>query len=176
MKKYLIITIAAFAFAACTNTTTREFRSADNNVVATCTYNGTDSLHAQWQFTNIEGKPLVNNCDSTRVVELGKDGHPSTVCFHVGDTEQWRQFYSNMQLRCEGATKNGQREGRWVFYFPNGALQTECTFVGGKEEGPYKVYRENGVPYYIGQYHEGQRTGTWEIYAADGTLETTQTF
>lgn len=172
MKKYLIFTLTAIALSACTGTTTREFRTLDNKLVASCTYEGTDSLHAQWQFTD----PQVKDCDSLRVVELGEDGHPMTVCFYMGGKELWRQYYSDMQLRSEGEMMGGQREGRWVYFFPNGLPQCEATFENGKEEGVYKVYRENGVPYYVGQYHEGQRTGTWEIYASDGTLETTQTF
>jgi hypothetical protein len=172
MKKYLIFTLTAIALCACTGTTTREFRTLDNKLVASCTYEGSDSLHAQWQFTD----PEVKDCDSLRVVEMGPAGHPMTVCFYMGEKELWRQYYSDMQLRSEGVTVGGLREGRWVFYYAGGLPQTEANFVGGKEEGPYKVYRENGIPYYIGQYHEGQRTGTWEIYASDGTLETTQNF
>ena len=172
MKKYLIFTLTAIALCACTGTTTREFRTLDNKLVASCTYEGSDSLHAQWQFTD----PQVKDCDSLRVVEMGPAGHPMTVCFYMGEKELWRQYYSDMQLRSEGVTVGGLREGRWVFYYAGGLPQTEANFVGGKEEGPYKVYRENGIPYYIGQYHEGQRTGTWEIYASDGTLETTHEY
>jgi hypothetical protein len=172
MKKYLIFTLTAIALCACTGTTTREFRTLDNKLVASCTYEGSDSLHAQWQFTD----PEVKDCDSLRVVEMGPAGHPMTVCFYMGEKELWREYYSDMQLRSEGITVGGLREGRWVFYYAGGLPQTEANFVGGKEEGPYKVYRENGIPYYIGQYHEGQRTGTWEIYASDGTLETTHEY
>jgi len=176
MKKYLIITLATIILCACTGTTTREFHSADKAINATCQYTGSDSLHAQWQFTDAKGNPLVKDYDSLRVVELGNDGHPATVCFYKGQTERWYQYYSSMQLRSEGTMVNGLREGQWVFYFPNGSPQAESVFIGGKEEGPYKVYRENGIPYYIGQYHEGQRTGTWEIYAPDGQLIQTQEY
>lgn len=98
MKKYLILTLTAIALWACTGTTTREFRTLDNTLVASCTYEGADSLHAQWQFTD----PQVKDCDSLRVVELGPDGHPTTVCFYMGQKELWRQYYSDMQLRSEG--------------------------------------------------------------------------
>lgn len=160
----------------CSTTTTREYRSPDNSVVAICQYPGADSLNATWQFLDSEGNAYLKDCDSVEVVERGPEGHPMTVCFHIGQKQLWQQFYSTMQLRSNGVIIQGLREGPWVFYFPNGMPQTESVFVGGKEEGPYKVYRENGVPYYIGQYHEGVRTGTWEIYAPDGTLVTTQEY
>lgn len=176
MRKYLITAFAAIAFAACTGTTTREYRAADNSVTAICQYPGDDSLHAEWQFLGPDGKALYEHCDSLKVMERGPEGHPMTVCFYLGNRQEWLQFYSTMQLRSQGSFIDGKREGRWVFLFPNNMIQTECTFVNGKEEGPYKVFRENGVPYYIGQYHEGIRTGTWEIYEADGTLATTQDY
>ena len=84
--------------------------------------------------------------------------------------------YTDSQQPAWSITVNGQRAGHWIYYSPDGTPQSEATFAGGREEGPYKVFRENGVPYYIGQYHEGIRTGTWEIYEADGTLATTQDY
>ena len=42
--------------------------------------------------------------------------------------------------------------------------------MAGREDGPYRVYRENGMPYYIGQYKDGVRTGTWEVYDPEGNL------
>ena len=56
------------------------------------------------------------------------------------------------------------------YYYENGNLQAEATYVDGREEGPYRVFRENGVPYYIGQYTAGARTGMWEVYDPQGNL------
>ena len=176
MRKYLIIILAALLFAACGNTTVREFRAPDNSVVAICRFHGADSLNASWQFLDGSGNPFVKNFDSLSVVERGPEGHPMTVCFHVGNHQLWYQFYTSMVLRSQGTTVNGLREGRWIFYFPNGAPQAESNFVAGREEGPYKVFRDNGVPYYVGQYHDGARTGTWEIFNPDGSLATTQEY
>ena len=71
MRKYLIITLATFTFAACNHTTTREYRAADNSVVAICQYQDSDSLNATWQFLDQNDRPLVPNCDSLRVLERG---------------------------------------------------------------------------------------------------------
>ena len=162
--------------ASCTSTTTREYRAADNSVVAVCQYEGADSLNVTWQFLDSKGEPYLSDCDSFRVVERGPEGHPMTVCFYRSSNQVWQQFYTNMQLRSNGTIVNGLREGEWTFFFPDGTPQTQCNFLHGQEEGPYKVFRDNGVPYYIGQYHLGQRTGTWEIYNPDGTLATTQEY
>lgn len=176
MKKALIITLAGVALMVGCNRHTRHYGSDGAVVQASCTFNGTDSTHAVWQFTNADGTPLVPDADSTRVVERGPDGHPMTVCFHIGEQQRWLQFYSNMQLRSEGTVINNLREGLWVFYYPDGTKQTEYAFVAGKEEGPYRVFRENGIPYYVGQCRQGRRVGTWEVYDANGNLATTQDY
>ncbi|MGX8713493.1 MAG: toxin-antitoxin system YwqK family antitoxin [bacterium] len=166
---FLLAVVCCMLSVSCTSKT-KEYRSDDGAVVATCQYSGHDSLHAVWQFKDANGNPLVANYDSLRIIERGPEGHPQTVCFHIGNEQRWMQFYTTMQLRSEGKVVNGQREGAWTFYYPDGIKQCEATFVAGLEEGPYHVYRENGVPYYIGQYHNGERTGTWEIYNPDGSL------
>ena len=61
-------------------------------------------------------------------------------------------------------------------YHSNGNVQSECNYVQGKEDGNYRVYRENGVPYYIGQYTDGKPSGTWEIYDALGNLVGTKEY
>ena len=176
MRKYLTITLAGLALMASCTQKTRHFGTEGISTLATCTYSGSDSTCAQWQFTNPDGSPLVPDADSLRVVEHGPEGHPMTVCFHIGEQQRWLQFYSNMAVRSDGMVINGLREGLWLFYYPDGTKQTEYAFVGGKEEGPYRVYRENGVPYYVGQCREGRRVGTWEVYDANGNLSTTQDY
>ncbi len=118
----------------------------------------------------------IGTYDSLTVIDTNETGGPSTVVYHSGKSEIVRQYYSDHSLRCEGTVIDGVREGRWVFYHPDGHIQSECTFVGGKEDGPYRVYRENGAPYYIGQYTMGVRTGIWEIYDQQGNLVTTQDY
>lgn len=45
--------------------------------------------------------------------------------------------------------------------------------MNGKEDGPYIVYRENGIPFYQGNYSQGERVGIWEFYNEEGELEHT---
>ena len=48
--------------------------------------------------------------------------------------------------------------------------------MNGLEEGSYRVYREDGRPYYIGQYAAGKQVGTWEFYDPDGNLAGTKEY
>lgn len=137
-------------------------------LLAACGNNGKPKLG----FTD----PTVGSYDSLTIVDTNETGQPATVIYHAADTQIVRQYYSDHSLRCTGTNVNGKKEGRWVFYYPDGHIQTECNFVDGKENGPYRVMRENGAPYYIGQYTDGVRTGTWEVYDMEGNLVTKQEY
>lgn len=170
MNLTLIAASVIMLTAAACETKTQEFRAADGSIKATL--KGND----HWTITDAQGKEPVADYDSMRVVEVGEDGHPMTVVYYKGTEQHTRQYYSTMQVRCEGMMVNGLREGHWVFYHANGNVQSECTYVQGLEEGPYRVYREDGRPYYIGQYQAGKPVGTWEFYDADGLLAGTKEY
>lgn len=175
MKKHnytLLVSLAALlAFSAACTSKTQEYAADDGSVKATL-----NERTGEWHITGPDGREVVPEYDSMRVVEVSPDGHPMTIVYYSGSVEHWRQYYSTMQLRSEGDIVGGVREGRWAFYHPGGNIQAEATYIGGREEGLYRVFRENGAPYYIGQYHDGERTGTWEIYDERGNLVTTQEY
>lgn len=164
MKKLLIIPLLAALTAAC-GSKTQTYTAADGSVSATL-----NERTGEWHITGPDGREVVPDYDSMRVVEVSPDGHPMTIVYHSGNVEHWRQYYSTMKLRSEGDIVGGKREGHWVFYHPDGKIQAEATYIGGREEGPYRVFRENGAPYYLGQYHDGERVGVWEIYDEQGQL------
>lgn len=144
---------------------TEKYTNHDGSVTATH-----NLANDTWLITDANGNEPVTDYDSMQVVEVSDDGHPMSVIYFRGNERHLRQYYSNMQVRCEGASVDGLRQGRWVYYHPDGNLQAEATYVAGLEEGPYRVYRENGAPYYIGQYKDGVPTGTWEVYDPEGNL------
>lgn len=140
-------------------------------------FDGNHTTGDNWQFYSREGKAFITNTyDSMRVVEMSELGTPATVNYFSQQECTTYQFFSDGSLRCQGTTRNGLREGRWVFFHPNGLVQTEAEFVGGREEGVYIVNRENGIPYFRGQYHEGKRCGVWEFYDDEAHLVETKNF
>ena len=77
MRKSLIIIIAGlFAIVACTSKTT-EYAAADGKIKAVH-----DERNDSWVITDETGMEPVQDYDSMRVVELGEDGHPKTVCYY----------------------------------------------------------------------------------------------
>lgn len=176
---FYLLALTSLLLTACGNhETRREYRSSDGSVVAIATYQGDDSLHATWTFTDAKGNPYVRGCDSLHVLELGAEGHPKTVVFFLADHRQRHiQFHDkNMRLRSDGYSIDGLRTGTWYSFFPNGFKQSEGNYFAGREEGTYKVFYETGLPFYIGQYHEGHPCGTWEFYDEDGKLEGTKDY
>lgn len=172
MKKITTLVLGATLLltVACTEKT-QQFKAADGSVTATHKLKSD-----QWKIVDARGQEPMTDYDSMRVVEVGEDGHPMTIVYYKGNEQLHLQYYSTMQLRSQGRVVDGQREGHWAFYHPSGIVQSECDFVNGLEQGPYHVYRENGVPYYIGQYNQGRPTGTWEIYDPEGNMVGTKEY
>lgn len=155
---------------------TWRFYFDDGTLFAEGHFDATHPLGNQWHLHTREGGTIDGDADSVRVMELGDAENPATLYFYRDSTVTLRQFYSTGILRSEGRIINGQREGRWQFFFANGRPQTEATFIGGKEDGAYTVYRENGVPYYRGMYKAGRRIGIWELYDEEAHLISTQKY
>ena len=171
MRKLLIIMFAGLLVTvACTSKKT-EYPSADGKTKAVY-----DELNGSWLITDSTGAEPVQDYDSMRVTEVGKDGHPMTVIYYKGNRQTQLQYYTGMIPRSRGEIVDSRREGPWVFYYPDGKVQAEATFVGGREEGSYRVYRENGVPFYIGQYRNGARVGLWEVYDEEGNMVETKSY
>ncbi len=131
----------------------------------------------KWIINTADGRALhTTACDSVVVTAFTPDMFPTTIGYYSGDTIYAYEFYEDIALRGTGRLVNGERDGNWVFYFPNGIKQAEATYVNGVENGMHSVYRENGMPYYRVAYVDGKRSGTMEVYDAEGNLSGTQNY
>ncbi|MBL6755245.1 MAG: hypothetical protein ISQ11_02460 [Planctomycetes bacterium] len=64
----------------------------------------------------------------------------------------------------EGEVKNGRREGRWVFYFPNGFPKKKTTYDRGFINGMTTYYYNRGWLRSRGMQLRSQRVGEWESW------------
>ena len=146
----------------------------NGQLFATADFSTRHDYGSHWAFYNRNGEPYYDGkLDSVYVTDLGMFGTPSTVVFCSGTHKDVIQFYSNYTVRSTERLTHDQRNGQVFFYFPNGNPQVEASFKEGVEDGPYIVYRDNGIPYYQGQYANGRRTGIWEFYDEEGNLART---
>ncbi len=115
------------------------------------------------------------------VIEQNSDDTPKIVYYYKMDKEgnvteevtREEHFFEGGKKYVEGDIKNGARNGEWFAYFPDGSVQVSAYYVDGKEHGDYKVFRENGNPYYTGEYDHGICVGTWKEYDEKGDVTKT---
>jgi antitoxin component YwqK of YwqJK toxin-antitoxin module len=108
-------------------------------------------------------EPVVNTTDQEPVVETEK--------IPQGDFIFERTYYPNKQVKLEGNTYNGKREGRWVSFFENGNPWSEVYFENGMRNGSTTVWYPSGIKYYEGFYTNDQPSGHWIFYSEEGKVE-----
>jgi antitoxin component YwqK of YwqJK toxin-antitoxin module len=80
------------------------------------------------------------------------------------------QYYQNGQKRIEGSIKDGNRNGKWTFWFEHGPIWSEGFYSNGIRTDSTWVYHENGTLFYKGTYLEGEKHGTWKFYDDEENL------
>ena len=112
--------------------------------------------------------------DSTQIVLRVnlRDGR-----FH-GDFEDFEpdDVPGSLDLYQTGTYRDGQREGRFEYFYPSGVLRGRGTYENGEEEGPYESWHENGEPRSKITYAAGELDGPFEFYYENGQLEEKGTF
>jgi hypothetical protein len=111
----------------------------------------------------------MSEYDSTQIllrVNL-RDGR-----FH-GDFEDFdpERVGEGVSLYETGTYRDGQREGRYEYFYPSGVLRGRGTYENGLPEGPYESYYENGEPRNKINYTDGERDGPYEFYYENGQLQ-----
>ena len=110
-----------------------------------------------------------------KVEQVYKDGTPQLVSYYSVDTpkilvkQKW--FYPNKQLRMEGYFKDGEKNGKWIYYYEDGTLWSKGYFKNGKIDGYNETYYPNGKLNNKGSFTEGIRVGKWIFYDENGTFE-----
>jgi antitoxin component YwqK of YwqJK toxin-antitoxin module len=112
--------------------------------------------------------------DSTQIVLRVnlRDGR-----FH-GDFEDFEPegVAYNLGIYETGAYRDGQREGRYEYFYPSGVFRGRGTYENGLKEGPYESYHENGELRSRFNLVAGEEVGLVEIYYENGQLESRGTY
>ena len=108
----------------------------------------------------------------TDVPFTGKTTGQVQVSFKNGQKDgPWVFYYPNGQLKEKGDYKNGEREGSWVEYYEHGQLRDKGDYKNGEKEGPRVSYWDNGQVFEKGDFKNGKREGPWVSYWQNGQLE-----
>lgn len=79
----------------------------------------------------------------------------------------YREYYSNKNLKVQGAFKVGLKVGKWNTWTEEGTLISSMSFKSGIVEGEFKEYDSLGKISRIGKYKDGLLTGKISRYTAD---------
>tara|TARA_Y100000589_G_scaffold317298_1_gene343082 strand:+ start:10460 stop:13810 length:3351 start_codon:yes stop_codon:yes gene_type:complete len=83
----------------------------------------------------------------------------------------WKYFYSSGKLLSEGMyNENGERIGRWVWYYQNGKTKEIAHYQDGKLNGVDTLYYENGNLENIIEFKNGLKDGDYYRYSMYGGL------
>jgi hypothetical protein len=82
-------------------------------------------------------------------------------------------FWERRAKYAEGQLLNGDRHGRWVFWYRNGKKQLEGEYTKGKKTGTWVKWDERGVRITEGEFLYGKMHGRWTDWYVNGqkTLE-----
>ena len=86
-------------------------------------------------------------------------------------TGEWKDYYSNGQLKQVASYKNGDFEGETVSYHENGKLEGSGRMKDGWFDGEWKSYYDNGQLESIKKYENTKLVGESKYYHRNGQLE-----
>ncbi|MEG1498507.1 MAG: hypothetical protein RRX93_01690 [Bacteroidales bacterium] len=83
----------------------------------------------------------------------------------------WRYYYPDGSIEQEGEYKNGKYDGRWIWYYPGGNIRLQQEYYRGQLDGESLEYDENQHLIAFGKYIEGLEEGTWEYVQGEERLK-----
>lgn len=91
---------------------------------------------------------------------------------------EWTHYYRHTgTVYNRGAyNENGERNGKWQWYYISGALKETDTFINGKREDTTKLWYENGAPKAVYIFHNDLFDGDCKEYNISGILTTKATY
>ena len=83
---------------------------------------------------------------------------------------KWKYYFENKKIEITGSyTRKGEKDGEWIWYYPNGNLLSIENYAAGLQEGESFALSINGDTLEHGMYVEGEEEGRW-IYVNDSVL------
>jgi antitoxin component YwqK of YwqJK toxin-antitoxin module len=73
-------------------------------------------------------------------------------------------WYENGQPKDEGAFKDNNQDGKWIYYYDDGKKMYEQTFVKGKQEGKVTSWYAIGTLESVKNYKNNRPNGKWVFY------------
>jgi antitoxin component YwqK of YwqJK toxin-antitoxin module len=108
------------------------------------------------------------------VEETYPSGKPKTVKYYNNESKETLlseiNYYEEGAKKMEGSYLNGERSGKWSYWYSDGKLWSQGFYKNGKENGLKTVWHSNGKKYYEGTSIDDKRTGIWKFWDENGEL------
>lgn len=121
---------------------------------------------------------VISSCTRTlkgEIEQIHFDGTPKLVSYYTTDEPKvlvkQKSYYKNKQLRMEGYFENGEKHGKWIYYYEDGVIWSRGYFKNGIIDGKNESFHPNGQLQIKGSIDNGIRVGKWYYYDENGVLE-----
>jgi hypothetical protein len=132
----------------------------------------------------VEGEKL-EPADSPWLFVGGPYGHTMKLELNEAETKQllacrasnkakqriyqfWHDVVEARIYQTEGKSRDGRREGKWVFRLHNGDKYMEGNYQNGERDGPWIKYYPGGNLRAQLNYAAGKASGIWTYFGEDG--------
>ena len=107
-----------------------------------------------------------------------KDGTVSGVGEYLdGDRHgRWIFYYRNGLPKADVGYDHGQLDGDCTWYRDSGGLLQKGIFAKGQQVGFWQRWHSTGAVMDEGSYDAGRKTGQWVTYSPDGSIAKRKTF
>ena len=119
---------------------------------------------------------LITSCNYTEkeVVSTYTDGKVAEVCYYrkIGENKicikRIKYYPSGLMQHRETYNIAGQKDGKWIDWYPNGHKKFLTTYENDLENGKFEAWYENGKRQIVGYYKNGLKDGKWKYYDEKG--------
>ena len=100
-----------------------------------------------------------------------------TGSYRDGQREgRYEYFYPSGVFSSRGTYENDELDGPAEYYYENGQLWEKRAYTAGELDGPFEAYYENGPLRVKATFVAGERDGPWEMYHENGQLRQKGTY
>lgn len=129
--------------------------------------------HGQWKWYYDDGKLRRQEFyrrgkEDGESVEYDNEGNVISEGEFISGLKEGEWYYHVGDHTEKGKYLDGERNGLWVYEYPDGAINYEGEYLQGLAVGKHKWYHPNGQIKKEGKYSSGVRVGTWKTYDQDG--------
>lgn len=125
-------------------------------------YNGTPFVENNYKYYKLNGQRTVWNAD----------GNKRLVCFYKnGELDStYIACYPNGKIESEGSYSEGDKVGKWKYYYQSGQLSEVETYINGKLEGLDVQYNEDNTIDKEMYFKNGKLDSAYRIYGDNKQL------